>query len=473
MLRPHFWLLALVAGFAVEALRGQTSAAPTSGLLVGQAWAGNPVNFAFLTQGDRQFVAYYDAERKITVAARRLGSTGWTTVHPEGRYLEKAKRDSNVTGWDSHNYLALVLDHDGFLHLSGNMHVDALVYYRSSRPFDISSLERLDRMTGERETSCTYPVFFQNTAGDLFYRYRDGGSGNGSDLYNAFDPATHTWRRLVDTALLDGEKKRNAYALDPTPGPDGRFHLVWMWRNTPDCSTNNNLSYARSRDLIHWEDHLGRPITLPVTLARGDVIDAAQPREGLINMTFALGFDAQKLPVVVYHRYDAAGHSQLFAARPDGDGWRTRALTDWTFKWAFSGGGSISGDVLLAAPQLTGDGLMIVPYQTAALGAGRVRFRAADLTPQSVLPSPAAGAGVSWASGAAAALTALQAPHNAGMEVSLKLSHQNGICYVLRWETMPRNRDQPRAQIPPPTELRVFEIPDPANELVLPAAVGS
>jgi hypothetical protein len=186
-------------------------------------------------------------------------------------------------------------------------------------------------------------------------------------------------------------------------------------------------------------------------------------------MTFALGFDTQQQPVVVYHRYDAAGHSQLFAARPDGDGWRTRALTDWTFKWAFSGNGSISGDVLLASPQPTGDGLMIVPYQTAAIGAGRVWFRAADLTPQ-IAPTAKAGGG---ASPATAALTALQTPHNAGMEVSLKLSHQNGISYVLRWETLPRNRDQPRAQIPPPSELRVFEIPDPANELVLPAAVGS
>ena len=438
--------------------------------MVGQVWAGNPVSFAFLTQGDRQFVAYYDPDRKITVASRRLGSPVWTTTKPEGQYLEKARRNSNVTGWDSHNYLALVLDHEGLLHLSGNMHVDALVYYRSSRPFDITSLERLDRMTGERETSCTYPVFFQNTAGDLFYRYRDGGSGNGSDLYNTYDPATHTWHRLVDTALLDGEKQRNAYALDPTPGPDGRFHLVWMWRNTPDCSTNNTLSYARSRDLIHWEDHLGRPINLPVTLARGDVIDPAKVHEGLINMTFALGFDALQQPVVVYHRYDAAGHSQLFAARPEGDGWRTRALTDWTFKWAFSGNGSITGDVLLAAPQPTGDGLMTVPYQTAALGAGRVWFRAADLTPQ---PAPTPTAGATAQSAAAAALTAVRIPHNAGMEVSLKLSHQNGVCYVLRWETLPRNRDLPRAQISPPTELRVYEIPDPANELVLPAAVGS
>ena len=99
-----------------------------------------------------------------------------------------------------------------------------------------------DRMTGERETRCTYPVFFTNAAGDLMFRYRDGSSGDGSDLYNIYDPATRTWRRVLDTPVLDGEGRRNAYAIEPTLGPDGRLHLVWMWRDTPDCATKNNLS---------------------------------------------------------------------------------------------------------------------------------------------------------------------------------------------------------------------------------------
>ena len=465
MIRPRHWFFLLLLQLPGAAV---CSAAPVppAGLPVGQAWAGEPVSFSFLTQGGRQFVAYYDADRRITVASRPLGSADWTTVHPEGRWLEKAQRNSNVTGWDSHNYLALAADRDGCLHLSGNMHVDELVYYRTTRPLDITSFERLDRMTGERENTCTYPVFFRNAAGDLFFRYRDGSSGNGSDLYNTYDSATRTWHRLLDTPLLDGEGKRNAYALDPTPGPDGRFHLVWMWRDTPDCSTNNHLSYARSRDLLHWEDHLGRPIALPVTLARGDVVDAAKPHEGLINMTFALGFDEHQQPVVVYHRYDAAGHSQLFAARPDGEGWRTRALTDWNFKWAFSGGGSIEGEVLLTPPQTAPDGVLTVPFTTRAAGSGRVQFRAADLTP---LPAPAVAA----PAGPADPLAALLTPHTPGMEVNLRLSRQDDVCYVLRWETLPRNRDRPRATIPPPTELRVFEFSDPKHELTLPAAVGS
>ena len=32
------------------------------------------------------------------------------------------------------------------------------------------------------------------------------------------------------------------------------------------------------------------------------------------------------------------------------------------------------------------------------------------------------------------------------------------ILYMLRWETLPSNQDQPRATIPPPTRLRLYGI---------------
>ena len=92
------------------------------------------------------------------------------------------------------------------------------------------------------------------------------------------------WRRFFDGPLLDGEGERSAYSSGPHRGPDGRFHLLWMWRETPDAMTNHTLSYARSRDLIHWETSSGKPLARPITLANAEVIDPAKPGEGLINM---------------------------------------------------------------------------------------------------------------------------------------------------------------------------------------------
>ena len=43
-------------------------------------------------------------------------------------------------------------------------------------------------------------------------------------------------------------------------------------------------------------------------------------------------------------------------------------------------------------------------------------------------------------------------------------SRADGRRWVLRWDTLPRNRDQPRNSAPPATELRVYELPDAATK---------
>ena len=64
------------------------------------------------------------------------------------------------------------------------------------------------------------------------------------------------------TPLVDGEGRGNAYFVGPTQGPDGVFHLTWVWRDTPEAATNHDLSDARSRDLVHWEKSNGAPLKL-------------------------------------------------------------------------------------------------------------------------------------------------------------------------------------------------------------------
>jgi hypothetical protein len=443
-------------------LFGSARAAESTGEVIDHVWAGHPVTFGFVVERGHQFIAYYNAERQLTVVGRKIGDPSWARLQPDGVLVPARKRTSNVTAWDSHNYLALALDRDGRLHLSGNMHVDPLVYYCTERPFDVASLRRIDRMVGARETRCTYPVFFRDAAGELLFRYRDGASGNGSDLYNRYDAATRTWRRVVDTPLLEGEGERNAYALAPQLGPDGRFHLVWMWRETPDCATNHRLSYARSRDLVQWEDSRGRPLTLPITLATAEVIDAAKPGEGLINMSFALGFDANREPVVAYHRYDEQGQSQIFAARPakTAAGWQVRQVSAWHFRWGFSGGGSIPAEVTVGSPVVEGPGFLRLDASAREAGATRWRLDAESLAPAGTLPLPAA------------ALPAeLRRASRPGLEVHTLVARSEGRRWVLRWETLPRNRDKPRDSAPPPAELRLYELPDGVVDA--PVRVGS
>lgn len=423
-----------------------------AGILIDQVWSGHPVAFDILTERGHQFIAYYDADRRLTVIGRKLDEAGSTRVQPEGVPVPRRKRMSNVLGWDSHNSLRMALDHDGYLHLSGNMHADPLVYYRTREPFDVSTLERVDRMTGKREKQVTYPHFFKNVEGDLLFRYRDGGSGRGSDYYNIYDLERQEWSRLIEGSLIDGEGQRNAYSSGPVRSPDGSYHMIWMWRDTPDAATNHTLSYAHSRDLIHWQTSAGKALDLPITIKSGEVIDDAAVGEGLINMCFKVGFDAHNQPIVSYHRYDKAGQSQAYVARPDGAGsWLIRSLSEWDFRWGFSGGGSIAGDVRLGAPVLTEEGAMMLSYSTKVAGRGCWYFDSESLErlpppfpePEALEPKVALN------------YTGSDYP---GMQPKSVSSVSEAGHWILRWETLGRNRDRPRAVIPPPTELRLYQI---------------
>jgi hypothetical protein len=422
-------------------------------LFLASVWSGHPVGFDLLTHGEHQFVAFYDAERRMTVAQRRLDSETWTFVRPEGRMLERRKRSTTQLEWDSHNYLTMALDSEGHLHLAGNMHVDPLIYFRTTKPLDITTLTRIDRMVGENEDRCTYPVFMTGPNDELLFRYRDGSSGNGVDFYNQYDPKTQTWRRLLDRPLLDGQGKMNAYSRVPTLGPDGRYHLIWMWRDTPDCATNHDISYARSRDLVHWENCRGEPLTLPITLASDTIVDPVPPGGGMINMTQSLGFDSKDRPVVSYHKFDANGKTQAYSARLEDGKWRIYQTSDWDYRWEFSGGGSVGAEIRLGGIFVERDGGLSQTYSHVKHGSGIWKLDEATLRPSGSYPPPPA-----------LLPGELRKPTSdfAGMSVRLQTGRGEGnvagVKYVLRWETLGPNRDRPRKEGPAPSELKLYEV---------------
>ena len=58
-----------------------------------------------------------------------------------------------------------------------------------------------------------------------------------------------------------------------------------------------------------------------------------------------------------------------------------------------------------------------------------------------------------------------------GMEVQSISVRAEGRRWVLRWETLGRNRDLPRESAPPPAELRLYDLPE--TELSDAVRVGS
>ena len=407
-------------------------------------WSAHPTGFCLLTHAPHQFVAYYDAQRQMSVAQRTLGSTNWTIT----------KLPTKI-GWDSHNYVALALDREGFLHVSGNMHCVPLIYFRSAQPLDAATLQRA-AMTGEREQHVTYPIFLHDKAGRLVFRYRDGRSGSGDDLYNVYDEKTRAWARLLGTPLMSGLGKMNAYASVPQLGPDGRFHVVWVWRNTPDCSSNHDLSYARSDDLQTWTDSAGRPLALPITLQTGEIVDPVPPRGGLINGNDVLGFDNAGRPVVTYHKYDAHGDLQIYAARREESGWKIVQVSDWTgYRWEFSGGGSMIAEVHIGAVEKLGDGKLALGYRYGR-GAGTWVLDEATLRPIPGAKPPPHADHMSPGLGKIESAFPGMKKHNIG-DSGVPAP---GTRSVLTWETLDANRDRPRTgPLPEPVMLRVVNWP--------------
>ena len=422
-------------------------------LAIGAVPSGFPVRFCLLTHGEKQYVAYYNADHEMTVASRSLDSDKWTYVTLPSK-----------VGWDSHNYITMAVDSEGYLHLSGNMHCVNLIYFRSTKPGDITTFKK-HAMTGQAEKRVTYPKFLTDHQGTLIFTYRDGGSGRGVRFYNKYNPKTQTWARLLDTPLLDGKGKCNAYPAGPTRGPDGLFHLVWVWRDTPDCATNHDLSYARSRDLIHWETAGGKKMKLPMTLADPSPIVVASPsRGGMINGGQKLTFDSARRPIIVYHKNDDAGHMQIYASRFEQGKWVQRQLTQWDKPVPFSGRGAM-GFIGIRISGLTpaSPNAFTMTYRHKDLGKGKIVIDEKTLLPtkrkvtgpkRESLPASLNKSRIHWT------------PDNAKLAKAVSIrrandlgqSNQKNVRYFLQWETQGANHDRKPKHIPPDSTLELIEL---------------
>ncbi|MCX7819008.1 MAG: BNR repeat-containing protein [Kiritimatiellae bacterium] len=413
-------------------------------ITVDRVWAGHPVQFALLTAPPHQYVGYYDADRWMTIAQRRLGATNWTRL----------RLDSQL-GWDSHNSIAMAVDRTGRLHVAGNMHCVPLVYYRSREPADVTTLQRQPGMVGERESSVTYPVFFRDAAGRLLFRYREGRSGRGDDLLNVWDDTTQRWRHWLDTPLFSGEGKMNAYATVPTQGPDGRFHIVWVWRNSPDCASSHSPGYARSRDLCAWEDAFGRPLPLPITPAAGGTVDPVAPGGGVINGNVRLGFDSAARPIVTYHKYDVKGDLQIFVARPESNHWRIVQVSDWAgYRWSFGGAGSIAFEVRVHPIRWIAPGRLLLRWHRR----DESGVWLLDETTLRLLPAQAPP-DIAGAREAAECRLFSERPDLELRTAPDSGESPSGTVYRLVWETLGPNRDRPRnPPWPAPSRLRVVRM---------------
>jgi len=326
-------------------------------LLIDSVWAANKVSFALRTVGDKQFAAYYDKNRMMTVAVRNINSKNW-----------QKKTLPNQLKWDSHNYVALGIDEMGYLHVSGNMHVNPLVYFRSTQPYDINSLVEVNKMTGIEESDVTYPKFFYDKHNRLHFSYRSGTCGNGNILVNQFNPTTQQWIRYLDKPLFEGIEENDDRAAyhKIIKDSEGNFHFIWMWRWTPEVATSHQICYATSPDLLNWKNAAGKAVQLPF---RPDdeqlIVDPAPSEGGMHNSKYQIILTKKDKPIIGYLKYDEKGLTQLYVAKFDKGEWMRTKISDWNFRWEFFGGGDkMSNGASFSLNGFTEDGLLMIDWST-------------------------------------------------------------------------------------------------------------
>jgi hypothetical protein len=148
---------------------------------IDSGWAGNSVNTvvfrknSLFTYGDTQFVAFYNNDHFVVLGKRHLASSNWqlheTNYHADAR--------------DAHNSISIIVDGEGYLHVSWGQHNTPLRYAKSVSPGSLI-LGDMIPMTGDLEQRVTYPEFYKFSNGDLLFLYRDGSSGNGNLVMNRF-----------------------------------------------------------------------------------------------------------------------------------------------------------------------------------------------------------------------------------------------------------------------------------------------
>ena len=357
-----FVLICLLLSIAPDVTAGEKT--QVRKIPVAKGLASHPVNGGrcLISDGEHQYIAFYDDDHRMTVGKRKLSETKW----------DFAKLPERV-GWDTHNKILLFQDRTGHLHVTGNMHCAQLRYYRTKESGDIHSFEGIHKWTGDYESRVTYPTVFKLRDGSIYLMYRHGGSGNGMRILLGYNEKTRKWTKTTPI-LTNGMNRKptcNAYPIGLLEDKHGTWHIAWCWRETPDVITNFDICYAKSTDRgLTWKGWDGHDLELPITPENAHVVEDIEQDNGLMNGgSFAV--DDQGRAYVGYTRFDEDGYNQLYVATPVDGKWKVVQLTDWNHRFYFSGRGTIPESPPTPRVSITADQKILISYSNRYAGIPR------------------------------------------------------------------------------------------------------
>jgi len=249
---------------------------------------------AILTHKNFQYVGYYDGQRHVCLARRRLPAGKWEVI----RF-----RDYQFKSNDAHNTISIgICPGDGTIHMAFDHHVHPLHYRVSQKkaasyPGKVAwNASLFSPVASELEKgkpiSVTYPRFLQTPGGGLQFFYRRGVSGEGDRMMVDYDCKSGSWinTRQIDSGkglFVDGmgrSESRCTYPNGYSYGPDGRLHTTWVWREDSQGS-NHDLVFVFSNDQGKtWLNNSGELLSEPANVnSPGTAVVKIGREYGLMN----------------------------------------------------------------------------------------------------------------------------------------------------------------------------------------------
>ncbi|TDG36184.1 neuraminidase [Pedobacter changchengzhani] len=300
----------------------------------GNAWAKNSVNTvifrrnSLVTFKETQYIAYYDENKNVVLGKRNIHDKNWE--------LKVTPYKGDAT--DAHKSISIMVDGDGYLHMSWGLHGGPFNYCKSVSPGSLELTPKMS-MTGFKEKSVTYPEFYRLANGNLLFLYRDGGSGNGSLMLNSYDLKTKKWSTIQD-GWINGEGARSPY-WQMVIDHKGAIQISWVWRESGDVATNHDMCYAKSEDEgVTWKKSTGENYKLPITAATAEYALIIPQKSDLINST-AIAVDENNSPYTVsyWKNKDDSIPQYRLIYKKDNE-WKTQQISQRKMPFSLSGGGT-------------------------------------------------------------------------------------------------------------------------------------
>ena len=340
------------------------------------AWSGQSfIQDNIVKHNNYQYYIVVNTSKNPVVCKRDI-NTGVTTTFDlstvSGNPLSAPTAD------DLHNVYSLAVDSDGYIHVSGNHHGNALRYIRSNNPETISAWTTIG-MVGTEENAVTYPAFLKLPNGKLLFFYRNGASGNGNTYVNTYNTSTQTWARTA--FLFDGITSGESAYLNHI-GVDwstGTIHIMLVWRGTGNANTNNDICYVKSSDEgITWKKYDGTTYTLPITHSTVEVVvDTDATGSGLVNQCgFEVGTDG--VPHGAFWLYDTNGYTQMHHVYHNDTEWVNEQVTNWTYRLE-TNVGVLGGQLSRPSVVVTTDNRVFFVYRNSIENKGSIRMM--EVTP--------------------------------------------------------------------------------------------